>query len=195
MCGRDPGRAGEGAAISLEISEGVSAAQPASSKAPGARRRSMAGQSRLKLWLAQLGAFFGSWAPKGLYTRALIIIIAPIVILQSILALVFLDRHWQVVTGRLSVATAQEIAMLAAAYDGAKDKGPAELGRLSEMARDHLGLAVRFVPGEELPITRSKPFFALLDRHLSEEIRGRIHRPLLDRHGWIVGAYRDQDQA
>ncbi len=67
--------------------------------------------------------------------------------------------------------------MLAAAYDLARDKGPAELNRLSEMAGNHLGLAVRFVPGEELPITRSKPFFAFLDRHLSEEIRGRIHRP------------------
>jgi two-component system osmolarity sensor histidine kinase EnvZ len=131
----------------------------------------------LKQRLALLGAYFSSWAPKGLYTRALIIIIAPIVILQSILTFVFLDRHWQVVTGRLSVATAQDIAMLADAYGWAKDKGPGELGRLSDMARDHLGLAVRFVPGEELPITRSKPFFAFLDRRLSEEIRGRIHSP------------------
>ena len=90
---------------------------------------------------------------------------------------VFLDRHFQAVTGRLSVATAQEIAMLAAAYDGAKNKGPAELDRLSDMARDHLNLIVRFVPGDELPITRSKPFFGFLDRHLSNEIRYRVHRP------------------
>ncbi|MGB8737384.1 MAG: ATP-binding protein [Rhodomicrobium sp.] len=127
--------------------------------------------------LSRLPAFFGSLAPKGLYARALIIIIAPIVILQSILTFVFLDRHYQAVTGRLSVATAQEIAMLAAAYDGAKNKGPAELERLSDMARDHLNLVVRFMPGDELPITRSKPFFGLLDRYLSNEIRNRIHRP------------------
>jgi two-component system osmolarity sensor histidine kinase EnvZ len=123
--------------------------------------------------------------PKGLYARALIIIIAPIVILQSILTFVFLDRHYRAVTGRLSVGTAQEIAMLAAAYDWTKNKGPAELDRLSDMARDHLHLMVRFVPGDELPITRSKPFFSLLDRHLSNEIRHRITRPY-----WIdtVGA-------
>ncbi len=126
--------------------------------------------------LARLGATFGSWAPKGLYTRALIIIIAPIVILQTILTFVFLDRHYQVVTGRLSVATAQEIAMLAAAYGWAKNS-PAELDRLSDMARDHLGLIVRFMPGDELPIARSRPFFTLLDRRLSAEIRGRIRRP------------------
>ncbi len=121
--------------------------------------------------------FFGSWAPKGLYARALIIIIAPIVILQSILTFVFLDRHWQAVTGRLSTATAQDIAMLAATYDWAKDKGPAELDRLSGMARDQLNLIVRFVPDDELPITRSKPFFGFLDKYLSSEIRRRVRRP------------------
>ncbi|MGO9983331.1 MAG: ATP-binding protein [Rhodomicrobium sp.] len=121
--------------------------------------------------------FLGSWAPKGLYARALIIIIAPIVILQSILTFVFLDRHWQAVTGRLSIATAQDIAMLAATYEWTRNKGPAELDRLSEIARDQLHLGVRFVPGDELPVTRSKPFFGFLDRRLSNEIRYHIHKP------------------
>jgi two-component system, OmpR family, osmolarity sensor histidine kinase EnvZ len=127
--------------------------------------------------LARSAAFFGAWAPKGLYARALIIIIAPIVILQSILTFVFLDRHWQAVTGRLSTATAQDIAMLAATYEWTKSKGPAELNRLGDMARDKLNLAVRFVPDEDLPITRSKPFFGFLDRYLSNEIRRRVNRP------------------
>jgi len=62
-----------------------------------------AGRGGLPQRLFRAFAFLGSWAPKGLYARALIIIIAPIVILQSILTFVFLDRHWQAVTGRLSV--------------------------------------------------------------------------------------------
>lgn len=134
-------------------------------------------------WLS----FIGAWAPKGLYTRALIIIIAPIVILQSILTFVFLDRHWEVVTRRLSTATAQDIAMLAATYDLTKNRGPAELERFSDLAREQLNLVVRFVPDEELPITRSKPFFDFLDRYLSGEIRRRIKRPY-----WIdtVGSSR-----
>ncbi len=153
------------------------AQEAAAAKGGLAKREHIRPRNRFKRLLPRVSAFFGSWAPKGLYARALIIIIAPIVILQSILTFVFLDRHYQVVTGRLSVATAQEIAMLAAAYDGAKDKSPAELERLSDMARDHLNLIVRFMPGDELPITRSKPFFGLLDRHLSNQIRNRIHRP------------------
>ncbi len=109
--------------------------------------------------------------------RALIIIIAPIIILQSILTFVFLDRHWQAVTRRLSTATAQDIAMVAATYELTKSKSPAELDRLSEIAREQLNLSVRFVPGDELPLTRSKPFFGLLDRYLSGEIRRRVTRP------------------
>ncbi len=123
--------------------------------------------------LAQLSVLI----PKGLYARALIIIIAPIMILQSILTFVFLDRHWQVVTRGLSTATAQDIAMVAASYELLKTKSPDELDRLSEIARTELNLTVRFVPDEPLPKKRSRPFFAILDRHLSNEIRYKIHKP------------------
>jgi two-component system, OmpR family, osmolarity sensor histidine kinase EnvZ len=115
--------------------------------------------------------------PKGLYARALIIIVAPILILQSILTFVFLDRHWQVVTRRLSTATAQDISMVASAHELLKTKDPQELDRLSDIARSELNLTVRFVSGEELPMTRLKPFFGFLDRYLTSEIRNKIHKP------------------
>ena len=40
--------------------------------------------------------------PKGLYARALLIIIVPMVVLQSVVAFVFMERHWNTVTQRLS---------------------------------------------------------------------------------------------
>ena len=43
--------------------------------------------------LRHLLAVFGERMPKGLYARALIIIIAPMVLLQSVLTFVFLERH------------------------------------------------------------------------------------------------------
>ncbi len=131
----------------------------------------------LAAWFSKVSATLGSWAPKGLYTRALIIIIAPIVILQSILTFVFLDRHWQAVTRRLSTATAQDIAMLADAYELMKTKSPEELDRLAEIAQDRLNLSVRFLPGQELPLPRPRPFFGFLDRYVSDEVRYRIHKP------------------
>jgi len=120
-------------------------------------------------------AALGNQLPKGLYARALIIIIAPMVLLQSVVAFVFLERHWATVTGRLSTATVQNIAMLIDIYRHyPQDQNNETLTRLAE---DDLGLKVRIVPNEELPQAGSKPFFDLLDSTLSDEITKQIGRP------------------
>ena len=54
--------------------------------------------------------------PKGLFARALLIIIIPMVILQSVVAFVFMERHWNTVTHRLSAAVTQDIAALIDVY-------------------------------------------------------------------------------
>ena len=117
----------------------------------------------------------GNQMPKGLYARALIIIIAPMVLLQSVLTFVFLERHWQTVTRRLSTVTVQNIAFLIDIYREYPQDANAET--LTRLAEEDLGLRVRFVPGEELPIANSKPFFDLLDTTLSDELTRQIGRP------------------
>jgi two-component system osmolarity sensor histidine kinase EnvZ len=123
--------------------------------------------------LRRLFAAFGDRMPKGLYARALIIIIAPMVLLQSVVTFVFLERHWQTVTRRLSTVTVRDIGMLIELYNS--DRGQAEA--LERLAEQNLNLRIRFVPGEELPQVRSKPFFDLLDSTLSEELTRQIGRP------------------
>lgn len=113
--------------------------------------------------------------PKGLYARALIIIIAPIVLLQSVIAFVFMERHWQTVTNRLSEATTRDISMLLSVYESYPHKDNYE--KLIKMARDDLNLSVQILPDQDLPAVRPKPFFDLLDRTLSDEIRKMIGRP------------------
>ena len=117
----------------------------------------------------------GNQMPKGLYARALIIIIAPMVLLQSVLTFVFLERHWQTVTRRLSTVTVQNIAFLIDIYREYPQDANADT--LTRLAEEDLGLRVRFVPGEELPIANSKPFFDLLDTTLSDELTRQIGRP------------------
>ena len=117
----------------------------------------------------------GDQMPKGLYARALIIIIAPMVLLQSVLTFVFLERHWQTVTRRLSTVTVQNIAMLIDIYrDFPQDPNAETLIRLAD---SDLGLRIRFEPGEELPEANSRPFFDLLDTTLSDELTRQIGRP------------------
>lgn len=123
--------------------------------------------------LRRLFAAFGDRMPKGLYARALIIIIAPMVLLQSVLTFVFLERHWQTVTKRLSTVTVQNISMMIDLYQ----ENPKEGDALVRLAEQNLGIRVSFIPGEELPQVRSKPFFDLLDSTLSDEITRQIGRP------------------
>ncbi|GAG07341.1 unnamed protein product, partial [marine sediment metagenome] len=119
--------------------------------------------------MTRLGNLFAELLPKGLYARALIIIIAPIVVLEGVVAFVFMERHWEAVTRRLSEATARDIAALIDIYE--EQPKSSEHSQLIEMARDRLKLSMQILPGDDLPAPRPKPFFALLDRALSEEIR------------------------
>jgi len=113
--------------------------------------------------------------PKGLYARALIIIIAPVVLLQSVVAFVFMERHWQTVTRRLSDATTRDISVLLSVYDSYPHDDKYE--KLIKMARDDLNLSIQILPPQDLPPARPKPFFSLLDRTLSDKIRKQIGKP------------------
>ncbi|MGI9386371.1 MAG: two-component sensor histidine kinase, partial [Methyloligellaceae bacterium] len=126
--------------------------------------------------IGKFGRFIADRMPKGLYARALIIIITPIVLLESIVAFIFMERHWETVTRRLSMATSRNIAMLIAVHD-ALPKEKKYQDHLTKLAREKLGLSVQFLPPKDLPPARPKPFFGLLDRTLSRELRKRVKRP------------------
>jgi two-component system, OmpR family, osmolarity sensor histidine kinase EnvZ len=127
---------------------------------------------RLRGYIVVLAA---ELVPKGLYARALIIIIAPIVLLEGVVAFVFMERHWNAVTRRLSEATVRDIAALIDVFqDYGRDD---EYGRLIEMARDRLKLSMQVLPPTDLPPAQPRPFFALLDRTLSAELRNQIKQP------------------
>jgi two-component system osmolarity sensor histidine kinase EnvZ len=123
----------------------------------------------------RLGRAIKSVMPKGLYARSLLIIIVPMVVLQSVVAFLFLERHWNLVTSYLSSAVAQEIATLIDVYRTfPQDPDHAQLRRI---AQDRLGLVVDFLPGGQLPPPGAKPFFSQLDEAMSEEIRKRVGLP------------------
>src|SRR4029077_17509046 len=97
----------------------------------------------------RLGNAFKSWMPTGLYARALLIMIVPMVILQTVVAFVFMERHYNTVTRRLSAAVVQDVAGLIDVYNSyPQDKARAQIRRI---ARNRLGLLVDFLPLGELP--------------------------------------------
>ncbi|QIB36052.1 ATP-binding protein [Ancylobacter pratisalsi] len=132
-------------------------------------------QARVRENNARFGAWFNRVMPKGLYARSLIIIVTPMVILQSVLAFVFMERHYNAVTRRLSAAVSQDITALtdlAVTFPTQADRD-----KLKQIAQSAMGLTIDFLPGEHLPPPGPKPFFSILDSHFTSELGKRLKRP------------------
>lgn len=123
----------------------------------------------------RVGRAMNRLLPKRLYTRALMIIIVPMVLLQGVVAYVFMERHWQNVTARLSASLSQDIAAMIDVYERFPQEVEGKL--ITEIALQRLGLDIDFLPLEPLPPPLQKPFFDILDQVLSSELRTRIKRP------------------
>ncbi|WP_409564320.1 ATP-binding protein [Methylobacterium sp. J-076] len=142
----------------------VQAAEPPA-RTPSASRR---------LW-KRIARPIGDALPKGLYARSLIIIIAPVVLLQSVIAYTFMERHWQLVTKRLSASVVADVAALIDIYESYPQDKDADT--LSRIAGERLNLDLDILDGAKLPPPGPRPFFSILDEALSDEIKRQIRRP------------------
>jgi two-component system, OmpR family, osmolarity sensor histidine kinase EnvZ len=116
--------------------------------------------------------------PKGLYKRSLLIVIVPMVLLQSAVTFAFMQHHWDLVTRRLSEAVARDVGALTDLYQrlppGQDDASLANLA--SERFRMDASL---LAPGP-LPPVMPRSFYGALDpltRTLPKEIRKQITEP------------------
>ena len=121
-----------------------------------------------------INRFIKSLLPRGLYGRSLIIIVAPMVLLQIVVTYMFLERHWQLVTERLSASTVSEISLLLEEYERAPTEQRAKY--LAKEARERLSLSVAFLPDEQLPETPSSSG-GLLESSLKDNLRRKVQRP------------------
>lgn len=141
-----------------------------------------AGRSGMRGFMSRLGAVnarFGAWfnriTPKGLYPRSLLIIVMPMVLLQSVVAFVFMERHYNSVTRRLSAAVSQDIAAVVALYSAFPTEKDATV--LRRIAWQNLQLTVDVLPPDPLPAPSARPFFSILDGVLSRELSRRLKQP------------------
>jgi two-component system osmolarity sensor histidine kinase EnvZ len=130
---------------------------------------------KARSWWQAVWRRAASLMPTGLFPRALLIVVLPIVILQCVLTYVFMERHWQLVTKRLSTSLTQDIAAiinLHRSYPGQDNDTT-----LMRIARQRLNLEVEFLPPSELPRELPAPLFSILDAVLSNEINRQIGKP------------------
>jgi two-component system osmolarity sensor histidine kinase EnvZ len=113
--------------------------------------------------------------PRGLFARSLLIIIIPMVLLQIVVAAVFMERHWQMVTTRLSAAVSGDIAALVDLAETSPQ--PISDAELIRIANRDMDLKLAILSGSKLPPPKPIPLFSILDRTLSEQINDQVNRP------------------
>ena len=85
--------------------------------------------------------------PRGLYGRAALILVVPVVAIQFVVSLAFIQRHFEGVTRQLTEAVVREVAWLVAEADAARDRS----GAIEAAGRVALALDLRLDPADALP--------------------------------------------
>src|ERR1700733_2703110 len=110
--------------------------------------------------------------PRGLFGRSLIIIVAPVVILQSIVTYVFFERDVDASTRRLSRDIAAEVSFLITLEDKYPMK---ERVVLRGLASRMLRYEIVFLPGQTIPPpSRQQRHQSTIDRALDDVIAQQI---------------------
>ena len=125
---------------------------------------------------AAFNRFLERHLPSGLLPRALIILVAPMVLLQTIMTGLILERQWDNVTRVLARSVARDIGLLIELYDDS-DKSDAALARVEQIARRRMDIDLDIQTGAELPAPAPAPFFSAVDRRLANYLSRDSGKP------------------
>ena len=116
------------------------------------------------------GRFIKRFLPRGLFGRSLIIIVAPMVLLQAIMSYVFFERDLETTTRRMARDVAADIALLVAQEDTYADS---QRKMLRALAARQLRYDIGFERGAHIPPPVSR-YRSTIDRALDEVIEQQI---------------------
>ncbi len=101
--------------------------------------------------------------PRRLFSRSLMIIVIPMLLLQTVVTIVFFDRHYRITTAIMTRGVVNDVAYMVMLENS--QKLGAERDRQRQVAAGFFGYAAEFLPGEQLTRTVSAPD-TVLDRNL-----------------------------
>jgi two-component system, OmpR family, osmolarity sensor histidine kinase EnvZ len=116
------------------------------------------------------------YLPAGLYQRSLLIVVVPIVLLQSIMVGIVLDRHWDNVTKVLARSLARDISLVIELYDKSA-RTPETIDELEKMATQRLRLRLSVEHNASLPPPLPVPWLSIVDARLSRYLDNEAGRP------------------
>jgi len=119
--------------------------------------------------------------PRSLFGRSMLILVTPVILIQIVTTLFFIDRHWSKVTGRLSDSVAGEIAVIAQALEDGADRE--RLTRIIGYTAEYLSLEIEYREGASLSSLEREqvnaPLEGLFIKTLYDRLNEKIERPLV----------------
>ena len=115
-----------------------------------------------------LNNLFKKILPKGLFYRALIIVAAPVIILQITISIVFFDSIWIKANKGMTRSLVSEVKTLLDAYRSEETK---DVQFLTSLYKKNFDFVININDGNELPTTKSDRRFSPMDRSLRREMK------------------------
>ncbi len=106
--------------------------------------------------------------PKRLFYRALIIVAAPIILLQMTISIVFFDSVWIKANKGMTKSLVSEVKTL---FDAHRSEEIKDVQFLTNLYKKNFDFVINIKKGESLPKTRSDRRFSPMDRSLRRELK------------------------
>ena len=118
-----------------------------------------------------LSKFIKNLLPKQLFYRALIIVAAPIIILQIIISIVFFDSLWIKTSKGMTRALVSEIVTIIDIYNNESEYNKKIV---TDLYNKNFNFSVRFLENEKLPDIKVERWFSPMDRTLRRELNQNL---------------------
>ena len=119
-----------------------------------------------------LNKFLKNILPKKLFYRSLIIVAAPIILLQIIITIVFFDSLWIKTNKGMTRSLVGEIYTIIDIYNNENEYNKK---KLTDLYNQNFNFSIRFLENENLPDIEVERWFSPMDRTLRRELKSRIN--------------------
>ena len=123
-----------------------------------------------------LNKFLKNLLPKQLFYRALLIVAAPIIILQITISIVFFDSLWIKTNKGMTRALIGEVKFFIEAYDNEQYNKDS----LTKLFSDTQNIKANYVPHKMMPLDDFERWFSPMDRTLRRELKSKFNNYWFD---------------
>ncbi len=113
-----------------------------------------------------------NFLPKRLFYRSLLIVAAPIILLQLIITIVFFDSIWIKANKGMTRSLVSEIVTIIDFYNNENEKNKKII---TDLYNQNFNFSIRFLEEETLPKIGGERWFSPMDRSLRRELKNQFN--------------------